>query len=257
MLPRLRSRHCPGFTLVELLVVIGIIALLVSILLPALGRAREAAVAVKCASNLRQIAVGQFLYADDHRDHLTPFWRDLPGYRIVWSERLRPYVGRAQGTGSSAFDGGKSDLSWLFTCPSATDEQMAVGGNFPASYGINSAIRHQEWDHRRSRVRKSSEIFLVGDMQPSNLDYMTAAHPDPTQPLRVNPTVGHMWGWDTSPPEAVQRYGPMTWARVGTPRHGGQKSRNMAFVDGHVKPMHVYETRYNSGHWNWWDPIGD
>ena len=65
------SRHIParlhGFTLVELLVVIGIIALLIAMLLPSLNRAREAAARIKCGSNLRQIDTGLVAYAATFR----------------------------------------------------------------------------------------------------------------------------------------------------------------------------------------------
>ena len=65
----IRSKHC-GFTLVELLVVIGIIALLVGILLPALSKARKAAQEVKCLNNLRQLCLGVFMYADSQKGSL-------------------------------------------------------------------------------------------------------------------------------------------------------------------------------------------
>jgi prepilin-type N-terminal cleavage/methylation domain-containing protein len=79
-----------GFTLIELLVCVAIIAVLISILLPALGRAKSAARSAACLSNQRQLIAGWILYANDYRDYAMPlaYWdsKDLSsdGQQIFW-----------------------------------------------------------------------------------------------------------------------------------------------------------------------------
>src|SRR5438093_1069371 len=67
-----------GFTLIELLVVISIIALLIAILLPALGKAKEQSKATYCMANLHQILAGTMMYLDDHNDQRLIPWYHCP-----------------------------------------------------------------------------------------------------------------------------------------------------------------------------------
>jgi prepilin-type N-terminal cleavage/methylation domain-containing protein len=84
--PRATAR---AFTLVELLVVIGIIALLISILLPALNRAREHAKTAQCLSNLRQIGQAHAMYVADHKGVIIPGDVRQAGLRLdVWATIL-------------------------------------------------------------------------------------------------------------------------------------------------------------------------
>ena len=102
-LPAVSGRRRAAFTLVELLVVIGIIALLISILLPTLSRAREAGNRVACASNLRQLGIAFEMYLNEHKGTYPPAWfhDDLtvsgyggqPGRNISWATLLRQYTG--------------------------------------------------------------------------------------------------------------------------------------------------------------------
>ena len=144
-----RQRRGAGFTLVELLVVIGIIALLISILLPALGRARESARSVKCLSNLRQLGLAIQMYQNEFKAQIPCQWSLSGSYAHgrghTWVNILidRKYLR----TETCPWDGNNTGNevnhppmnSGVFYCPSGdldlATNSAAFSGNLKTAYG--------------------------------------------------------------------------------------------------------------------------
>jgi len=137
-----RSR---GFTLVELLVVIGIIALLISMLLPALNRARESATAISCASNMRQAGYALKLYQNDNKGMLPRAYEGT----LVWAHQLRPYI-----PGDRPYE--------KIHCSSI---DLEINNSSTLTFGLNVDLIAFDLSmfKRTDRLKNSSEIILVAD----------------------------------------------------------------------------------------------
>ena len=241
-----------GFTLVELLVVIGIIATLVAILLPTLGRAREASRAANCLSNLRQINTAFMLFAHDNKGY-------LPQVGASGSSQDKYVIDGVSTTVNIRWFGGLYGSPQKFHAPAAMLAKywgnasvggcpsFGVGDVFrpqygPVDYAYNSIFaRHYEWARvptekngrgvKLSRIRKSAEKALIWDAARLNDDI-----PDRTP-----------WGYPTTgnPGANADASDDKT-----DPNFHGRHNRkgNVGFADGHVAAEEpAFFDSYNGG----------
>ena len=135
-----------AFTLVELLVVVGIIALLIAILMPTLGAAKAQANAVACLSNVRQIAVAAQMYANEHKRWVTFLAVSTEGRPLDRKELLFPYLSQGKSNQDNAGN-------QVWQCPS--NERVEE----EASYGFNTNLNGVPV----TRIRKWSETIALCD----------------------------------------------------------------------------------------------
>ena len=230
---RKSARTTKGFTLVELLVVIGIIALLISILLPALKKAREQARMVACQSNLRQIAQGFLLYANASRGVLPPLSEKQPpsGGNPITSGGKQWYEFLGENghvpVGEDDVNGTRGYVTGVWRCASVTDDEIYPLGSYGwgGGYGVYSMVMFRYGQYNAtppkrvggpkiSRVPQGTERWLVGDTgRPAG----TAG-------------VWRTWVGTFSPPFDAGASGSNT--NQPACRHSGKA--NVAFFDGHV-----------------------
>jgi prepilin-type processing-associated H-X9-DG protein/prepilin-type N-terminal cleavage/methylation domain-containing protein len=242
-------KKAKAFTLVELLVVIGIIAILIAILLPALQRARAQATTVACLSNLRQIATGFMLYANAHGGELPPLaehpYSNPVSYAdagIRWYEFLGEgkYLPTGYDVGQTLTTPNRGYIMGIWRCGEVTDDQVKFTGSFGwgGGYGVVGSTQAQVFrvaaldtpapptlrlgGPRLNRVKRGADRWLVGDAG----RYFGAAPPG-TNWLTWGQLVPPNPDWLTRPPGSG--------SEQAAGRHKNQA--NVAFFDGHAETV--------------------
>jgi prepilin-type processing-associated H-X9-DG protein/prepilin-type N-terminal cleavage/methylation domain-containing protein len=201
MKPLQRGTRYRAFTLVELLVVIGIIAVLIGMLMPALGAARNQSRSVQCKSNLHQIAVGCLMYAQEYKVWI--------GFTAGIDRKVLLYPYLQQGQNNT--DLNQRDVWW---CPANVRPEES------ASYGFNTNLNYKKF----SLLKKWPETVTIGD----------AGINDLKEPI----TATHMYP-PSAQPGASGAPAAATIGRPN-PRHPN-KTVSVGFVDGHVEGRKMAE----------------
>ncbi|MDW8261342.1 MAG: hypothetical protein RMJ35_02340, partial [Phycisphaerales bacterium] len=208
--------------LIELLVVIGLLAILLAMLLPVIRQTRAQADASGCASNLRQLYLAQMFYADENGGRLAaPMGISSIGR---WDTKLEKYLNR------NSIETAVTVAA--LACPSVHTDQLVAG---QLTYGVNSHLHMPNWQSRRSARHNASEIILMGDMPPATLDQLVT---EDRYFLDIS-SGSPIWL------EAVNHRSDRSY------RHARQTRANMLMSDGHVRAFSPAELFRDKGHWYW------
>lgn len=123
------------FTLIELLVVIAVIAILASLLLPALGKARGTALGIRCLSNLREMVFAAQTYALDSNGHFVSFAYPIP--TVAWQYLLTPYLSKQKFVLRNAGDSSFNRIK-IFLEPDSSACVRTAGNSYAAQYELFS-----------------------------------------------------------------------------------------------------------------------